>query len=429
MPGGRPVPGKERGTMECNGQDPRPTLSVSQLNECIKATLESAPPLRDVYVQGELSGVRLYASGHLYFSLKDENSAIGGVMFARQVSTLRFSPENGMRVILHGRVSVYAVRGQYQLVADALVPVGAGDLAVAFEQLKAKLGAEGLFDSARKKPLPPYPRRIGVITSPSGAAIHDIIRVARGRMPSVEILLFPSEVQGARASRYLAGGVRYFNSPAVRSDPEQAVDVIILGRGGGSTEDLWCFNDEGLARVIAASDIPIISAVGHETDTTIADYVADLRAPTPSAAAELAVFDYAAVEGRLGEIKERMFLLNMQRIQQMRKELEHAKDRLSYLSPEGQLREKRKYAADLEEQLRNRMEHMIELRRHKLALLSERLEGVSPVKKLAQGYSYVTDENGHTLTDAEGVKAGDRVKIRLLKGALEAEVTEVLHER
>ena len=176
--------------MERNGQDPRPTLSVSQLNECIKATLESAPLLRDVYVQGELSGVRLYASGHLYFSLKDENSAIGGVMFARQVSTLRFSPENGMRVILHGRVSVYAVRGQYQLVADALVPVGAGDLAVAFEQLKAKLGAEGLFDSARKKPLPPYPRRIGVITSPSGAAIHDIIRVARGRMPSVEILLF-----------------------------------------------------------------------------------------------------------------------------------------------------------------------------------------------------------------------------------------------
>ena len=197
----------------------------------------------------------------------------------------------------------------------------------------------------------------------------------------------------------------------------------------GSIEDLWAFNEEEVARAIFECETPVISAVGHETDWTIADFVADLRAPTPSAAAELAVFDYAAVEGRLGEIKERMFLLNMQRIQQMRKELEHAKDRLSYLSPEGQLREKRKYAADLEEQLRNRMEHMIELRRHKLALLSERLEGVSPVKKLAQGYSYVTDENGHTLTDAEGVKAGDRVKIRLLKGALEAEVTEVLHER
>ncbi len=234
-------------------------------------------------------------------------------------------------------------------------------------------------------------------------------------------ILYPALVQGDGAVESIVNGIHALDA--------LGVDVMIVGRGGGSIEDLWAFNEEEVARAIFECETPVISAVGHETDWTIADFVADLRAPTPSAAAELAVFDYAAVEGRLGEIKERMFLLNMQRIQQMRKELEHAKDRLSYLSPEGQLREKRKYAADLEEQLRNRMEHMIELRRHKLALLSERLEGVSPVKKLAQGYSYVTDENGHTLTDAEGVKAGDRVKIRLLKGALEAEVTEVLHER
>ena len=279
----------------------------------------------------------------------------------------------------------------------------------------------GMFAAEYKQPIPPYAMKIGIVTAPTGAAVQDIRNISARRNPFVQLILYPALVQGDGAVESIVNGIHALDA--------LGVDVVIVGRGGGSIEDLWAFNEEEVARAIFECETPVISAVGHETDWTIADFVADLRAPTPSAAAELAVFDYAAVEGRLGEIKERMFLLNMQRIQQMRKELEHAKDRLSYLSPEGQLREKRKYAADLEEQLRNRMEHMIELRRHKLALLSERLEGVSPVKKLAQGYSYVTDENGHTLTDAEGVKAGDRVKIRLLKGALEAEVTEVLHER
>ena len=397
-------------------------FSVSEANNFIKALLDAVPQLQTVFVRGEISNYKLYPSGHHYFTLKDEGSALKCVMFRGMARKLRFRPENGMKVIAFGRIGVFPRDGAYQLYCSELSVEGVGDLHVAFEQLKEKLFKEGLFAPEHKKPLPKYPKRIAIITSSAGAAVHDMLRILNARWPMSEVVILPVRVQGAEAPPEIAGALRYANK-------WQVADLIITGRGGGSIEDLWAFNEEEVARAIFECETPVISAVGHETDWTIADFVADLRAPTPSAAAELAVFDYAAVEGRLGEIKERMFLLNMQRIQQMRKELEHAKDRLSYLSPEGQLREKRKYAADLEEQLRNRMEHMIELRRHKLALLSERLEGVSPVKKLAQGYSYVTDENGHTLTDAEGVKAGDRVKIRLLKGALEAEVTEVLHER
>ena len=397
-------------------------FSVSEANNFIKALLDAVPQLQTIFVRGEISNYKLYPSGHHYFTLKDEGSALKCVMFRGMAGKLRFRPENGMKVIAFGRIGVFPRDGAYQLYCSELSVEGVGDLHVAFEQLKEKLFKEGLFAPEHKKPLPKYPKRIAIITSSAGAAVHDMLRILNARWPMSEVVLLPVRVQGAEAPPEIAGALRYANK-------WQVADLIITGRGGGSIEDLWAFNEEEVARAIFECETPVISAVGHETDWTIADFVADLRAPTPSAAAELAVFDYAAVEGRLGEIKERMFLLNMQRIQQMRKELEHAKDRLSYLSPEGQLREKRKYAADLEEQLRNRMEHMIELRRHKLALLSERLEGVSPVKKLAQGYSYVTDENGHTLTDAEGVKAGDRVKIRLLKGALEAEVTEVLHER
>ena len=397
-------------------------FSVSEANNFIKALLDAVQQLQTIFVRGEISNYKLYPSGHHYFTLKDEGSALKCVMFRGMASKLRFRPENGMKVIAFGRIGVFPRDGAYQLYCSELSVEGVGDLHVAFEQLKEKLFKEGLFAPEHKKRLPKYPKRIAIITSSAGAAVHDMLRILNARWPMSEVVLLPVRVQGAEAPPEIAGALRYANK-------WQVADLIITGRGGGSIEDLWAFNEEEVARAIFECETPVISAVGHETDWTIADFVADLRAPTPSAAAELAVFDYAAVEGRLGEIKERMFLLNMQRIQQMRKELEHAKDRLSYLSPEGQLREKRKYAADLEEQLRNRMEHMIELRRHKLALLSERLEGVSPVKKLAQGYSYVTDENGHTLTDAEGVKAGDRVKIRLLKGALEAEVTEVLHER
>ena len=265
-------------------------FSVSQVNEYIKMLLEGNPGLSDLWVQGEISGAKLYASGHLYFSLKDSDSVLSAVMFRGSMSRMEFEPENGMKVLAHGRVSAYPPRGQYQFIADRMIPDGAGALAVAFEQLKARLGAEGLFDPARKKPLPPHPKRVGVVTSPSGAAVHDIIRVARGRCPSTEILLFPSLVQGPEAPAYLRGGIHYFNT--VKDDPEQGVDLIIIGRGGGSAEDLWCFNDEGLARAIAAPEIPVVSAVGHEVDFSISDFVADLRAPTPSAAAEIALGEF-----------------------------------------------------------------------------------------------------------------------------------------
>ena len=395
--------------------------TVRQVNAYIKSMFTQDVVLRSIYMKGEVSNCKYHTSGHIYFSLKDESGTISCVMFASARKGLAFGMKNGQQVLVLGNISVYERDGTYQLYASRILLDGAGLLYEKFEALKAELEEMGMFDPVYKKPIPPFVKKLGVVTAPTGAAVQDIRNISARRNPFVQLILYPALVQGDGAVESIVNGIHALDA--------LGVDVMIVGRGGGSIEDLWAFNEEEVARAIFECETPVISAVGHETDWTIADFVADLRAPTPSAAAELAVFDYAAVEGRLGEIKERMFLLNMQRIQQMRKELEHAKDRLSYLSPEGQLREKRKYAADLEEQLRNRMEHMIELRRHKLALLSERLEGVSPVKKLAQGYSYVTDENGHTLTDAEGVKAGDRVKIRLLKGALEAEVTEVLHER
>ncbi len=279
-------------------------LSVTQLNQTVKMLLEGTPVLSDVWVEGELSGAKLYSSGHLYFSLKDEESVIGAVMFRTSMARMDFRPENGMHVLAHGRVSAYVPRGQYQFIADRMIPAGAGELAVAFEQLKARLSAEGLFDPSRKRPLPPHPTRIGVVTSPSGAAVHDIIRVARGRCPSTEILIFPSLVQGPEAPAYLRGGIQYFN--AVKDDPDQRVDIIILGRGGGSAEDLWAFNDERLARTVAASEIPVISAVGHEVDFSICDFVADLRAATPSAAAELALPDRGDLSRRVEALSTRL---------------------------------------------------------------------------------------------------------------------------
>lgn len=411
--------------MERERQAGRPTLSVSQLNECVRAALESAPLLRDVYVQGELSGVKLYASGHLYFSLKDAESTIGGVMFARQVSALRFAPENGMRVILHGRVSVYAPRGQYQLVADALYPVGAGDLAAAFEQLKAKLAAEGLFDPARKKPLPAYPRRIGVITSESGAAVHDIIRVARGRMPSVEILLFPSEVQGARAPRYLSGGVRYFNSPAVRSDPEQAVDVIIIGRGGGSAEDLWCFNDEGLARTIASSEIPVISAVGHEVDFSISDFVADRRAATPSAAAEMATPNRADLGRAVRGLAVRMDNAMDGHLSRERRRISGLAERRVLAAPEEVVRRRREMLAPTVKRLDRAMRSGLDTREREMRRLCAQLQALSPLAVLGRGYTLVRTSDGRLAAHAANLTPGEAVSVQFSDGMACARVESV----
>lgn len=399
----------------------RDTLSVSELNLYIKNVLEGNPALRDVWVAGEISGARLYASGHLYFSLKDADSVISAVMFRGAVARLRFQPENGMRVIIHGKVSVYEPRGQYQLIAEGMAPDGAGALAIAFEQLKNRLAAEGLFDPARKKPLPPHPRRIGVITSASGAAIHDIIRVAGSRCPSAEILLFPSQVQGADAPRYLAGGVRYFNSK--RGDPEQGVDVIIMGRGGGSAEDLWCFNDEQLARTIAASEIPIISAVGHEVDFSISDFVADCRAATPSAAAEIAVPDQTELRKNIGQLSARLDGAISSRLKSRRILLDRLSAAKVLSAPEGVYVRRGERLGVLADRLDRSMDRRLTAADQSRRRLAGQLEALNPLSVLTRGYALVLKEDGHVAASAEALYPEETVTLRFSDGAVTAVVT------
>ncbi len=398
-------------------------LSVTELNHTVKQLLEGNPYLSDLWVEGEISGAKLYASGHLYFSLKDAESAVSAVMFRGQVVRLDFNPEDGMKVLVHGRVSAYVPRGQYQFMADRMIPAGAGALAVAFEQLKARLAAEGLFDPARKRPLPSHPARIGVVTSPSGAAVHDIIRVARGRCPSTEILLFPSLVQGAEAPLYLRGGIQYFN--AVKDDPEQGVDLIIIGRGGGSAEDLWAFNDEGLARAIAASEIPVISAVGHEVDFTICDFASDLRAATPSAAAELALPDKADLARRIRTLDARMQNAEAARLRAYRTYVERLASARVLTSPEGAYRRRREALAGLEHRLMLSSGRRIERGRQSLSRLAAHLGALDPLGVLGRGYALVQDEAGHVVTSAETLYEGDRISLRLSGGRATASVESV----
>ena len=385
-------------------------MTVAELNEYIKMLLEGNPVLGDVWVQGELSGVKLYASGHLYFSLKDGDSVISAVMFRGQMSRMEFRPEDGMRVLLHGRVSAYVPRGQYQIIADRMIPDGAGALSVAFEQLKAKLAAEGLFDPARKRPLPPHPRRIGVITSPSGAAVHDIIRVARGRCPSTEILIFPSLVQGPEAPAYLRGGIQYFN--AVRDDPDEGVDLIIIGRGGGSAEDLWAFNDERLARAIAASEIPVVSAVGHEVDFSISDFVADLRAATPSAAAEMALPDKGDLGRRVQALTTRMANAQAARLRTLRIRLDRAAGARVLTTPEGVYRLRRESVVGLSRRLTLVTEQRLGRKRQLLERSVAGLGALNPLGVLGRGYALVRDDAGRVIPSAHDLTPGERVHLR-----------------
>lgn len=401
-------------------------LSVTELNQAVKQLLEGNPYLSDLWVEGEISGAKLYASGHLYFSLKDEESAVSAVMFRGQAMRLEFHPEDGMKVLMHGRVSAYVPRGQYQFIADRMIPAGAGELAVAFEQLKSRLAAEGLFDPARKRPLPPHPTRIGVVTSPSGAAIHDIIRVSRGRCPSTEILLFPSLVQGPEAAAYLRGGIQYFN--AVREDPEQAVDLIIIGRGGGSAEDLWAFNDEGLARAIAASEIPVISAVGHEVDFTICDFVADLRAATPSAAAELALPDKADLGRRVNTLATRLSNAETGRLRAYRTHIGRLAAARVLTSPEGAYRHRREGLAGLEHRLMLASGRRIERGRQSLSRLVAHLGALNPLGVLGRGYALVQDGEGHVISSADALHEGDTVTLRLSGGRATACIETVTPE-
>ena len=398
-------------------------FSVSQLNEYVKMLLEGNPNLNDVWVQGEISGAKLYASGHLYFSLKDPDSVISAVMFKGSMTRMEFEPENGMRVLAHGRVSAYPPRGQYQFIADRMIPEGAGSLAVAFEQLKAKLGAEGLFDPARKRPLPSHPKRIGVVTSPSGAAVHDIIRVARKRCPSTEILIFPSLVQGAEAPAYLRGGIQYFN--AVKDDPEQGVDLIIIGRGGGSVEDLWGFNDERLARVVAASEIPVVSAVGHEVDFTICDFVADLRAATPSAAAELSLPDKEDLRRQVTALSTRLNASQTTRLKRYRTQLDRLTASRVLTSPEGAYRVRRETVEGLEKRLNLSMSRRLAFKRQSMERVVASLSALNPLAVLSRGYALVQDGEGKVVPTVGQLSVGDRVHLRFADGSARVSVEEI----
>lgn len=398
-------------------------FTVSQVNEYIKMLLEGNSALADVWVQGEISGAKLYSSGHLYFSLKDSDSVISAVMFRGQLARMDFDPENGMKVLVHGRVSSYVPRGQYQLIADRMIPDGAGALAVAFEQLKAKLNAEGLFDPARKKPLPPHPRRIGVVTSPSGAAVHDIIRVAKGRCPFTEILIFPSLVQGAEAPAYLRGGIQYFN--AVKDDPEQGVDLIIIGRGGGSVEDLWAFNDEHLARVIAASEIPVVSAVGHEVDFTICDFVADLRAATPSAAAELCLPDNEDLNRQVNALFIRLVGAETARLRGYRASLDRLTAARVLTSPEGVYRLRRETVTALAKRLDLSMSRHLGQKRQSLERAVAGLEALNPLGVLGRGYALVRTEQGRVVSSARALSVGETVTLRFADSLARATVQEI----
>ena len=389
-------------------------FSVTQINEYIKMTLESNVVLGNVFLCGEISNFKSnYASGHLYFSLKDANSSIRAVMFRGNASRLKFRVESGMKVIVHGRISAYTVSGDYQIIIDDMQPDGAGALAIAFEQLKKKLSAEGLFDADRKKPIPKFARTVGVVTSASGAALHDILNVSGRRDPSAHIIVYPSYVQGELAPQSLAGGIRFFNN-------RQKVDVIIIGRGGGSAEDLWCFNDEMLARTIAESEIPVISAVGHETDFTICDFVADMRAPTPSAAAELAFFDAADLLMHIDGLTRRATTALESRVRELQSKMDRLSRDLQLISPEKVLDDKIGRVERAKERIELLSRTKIDAGQSALATLCARLEGVNPLAVLSRGYSVLENESGEIVSSLSEVDVDQNVTVRLSDGSINA---------
>lgn len=391
-------------------------LSVYDLNNLIKSIFDSNKLLSSVSVRGEISNFKAHSSGHLYFSLKDDSGQIRAVMFRGSALSLRFVPENGMRVIATGSVSVYPKDGSYQLYVVSMQPDGIGALYLAYEQLKARLEAEGLFSDAHKRPIPQYPSRIGVITSPTGAAVRDIINVITRRAPAVEINLYPALVQGDGAEESLIKALDYF-------ELTQSVDTVIIGRGGGSIEDLWAFNGERLARRIFSCTVPIISAVGHQTDFTIADFVADLRAPTPSAAAELAVPDMRDLAMRIADLSDRCDNALARSCKRSRERLgnicaaDFFKDPTAIFSP---FKDELSLRVD---DVRCAMSDAISAKRSSMALCAGKLEALSPLAVLSRGYS-VVQSGGRSLTDADQVAIGDEIGIRLSRGSITARIVD-----
>ena len=396
----------------------REALTVSELNARIKGLIESDPALGSVCVRGELSNYQIYPSGHHYFTLKDAESSLRCVMFRSAASKLCFRPESGMGVTVCGRVSVYPRDGAYQLYCEELIPEGAGDLQLAYEQLKERLRREGLFDPAHKKPIPRYPERIAVITSSAGAAVHDIIRVLRKRWPVAKVLLLPVRVQGVEAPPEIVGAIRYANR-------HRLADLIITGRGGGSIEDLWAFNDERVARAIYESELPVISAVGHEPDVTIADFVADLRAATPSNAAELAVPDMSELREALSAARARLDQAVNRRLSERRKGLEELASRRVMQSPTGFIDQRRLELDSIRLRLDAAATARLGRERQEFSRLAAKLDALSPLKVLGRGYSIALDAGGRAVKDAGRLSPGERLELRFSKGSASCLVESV----
>ncbi len=396
----------------------RHIFGVTEVNELVKLLLDNEPMLRNIYVRGELSNYKMYPSGHHYFTLKDAEGAIRCVMFKGSAVKLRFRPENGMKVVVSGRVSVFPRDGAYQLYCETMTPEGAGDLAVAFEQLKAKLYAEGLFDQAHKKPLPAYPERIAVITSGAGAAVHDMIRILRRRYPLAKVIVLPVRVQGPEAPPEIVGAIRYANRWRV-------ADLIITGRGGGSMEDLWAFNDERVARAIYESELPVISAVGHEPDVTISDFVADARASTPSNAAEIAVPDREELLRWLRGTEERMAQSQTARIDSLRRRLETVAEKRCMTDQLAYLQDRRMELLHLQQRLGDLSAASLGRKRQRFAALAASLDAMSPLKVLGRGYAMARSEEGTILKSYRDTAPGDRVEVTLGEGGFACTVEEV----
>jgi exodeoxyribonuclease VII large subunit len=392
--------------------------SVSEINSYIKEKFAQDRLLAKVMVSGELSNFKLHYSGHCYFTLKDKNAAIRGVMFKSRAQMLKFKPADGMKVVVGGSVSVYERDGQYQLYADVMLPEGAGELSLAYEQLKKRLSEEGLFDDALKKALPLFPKKIGVVTSPTGAVLRDIFKVAKRRSPSVEIDLYPVPVQGEGAAEKIARGIDFFNRL-------HAVDVIIVGRGGGSLEDLWAFNEEIVVRSIFKSKIPVISAVGHQTDFTLCDFVSDVRAATPSHAAELAVPDKAEYLRHMQNLYLRLNAAEKNIMREKQCRLELCANSRYLKEPQFFLKDKRQQLDGLHDSLNRAKDIILERKKQRLFEFTGKLSVLNPLSVLARGYSLVKGENGKTLRSINDVQENSRVSVAMADGSFTATVDKV----
>lgn len=394
-------------------------FTVSDLNNCIKTMFDHAPYLNNVCVVGEISNfTNHYKTGHLYFTLKDENSLVKAVMFRTYAMNLNFVPQNNMKVLVYGRVSVFERDGVYQIYATAMEQFGVGDLYLKFEEMKKRLSSEGLFDDEHKKQIPPFPKRIGIITSPEAAAVADMKNIISRRYPLCEIHIYPALVQGPYAPKELCDGIIHF-------DNDKNCDVIIIGRGGGSIEDLWAFNDEKLARTIFACKTPVISAVGHETDFTICDFVADLRAPTPSGAAELAVPDITELKSQLEMTKEALSMRMTAIITSKNSQLSVLKERQSLKSPMFYVDKRQELLMDAETRIETHISRIIEIKKALLSENAARLYALNPMSVLSRGYSAVFDEKGSVISSTKDIKRGQTINLTLCDGTAKATVSEI----